>query len=957
MNAPSPNLVLDAALAYAARGWRVFPCDPRPDKPFAKRPLVVADKDSKGETIPKSGWPKKATTDEATIRAWWKRWPKALIGMAPGWAGGYVIDLDPKGESVEEVEARLEAALGAPLPAGPRTVTQSGGRHCWFRRPAGEAIPNDPPGLKNIDIRCDNGYVILPPSVMLDGRAYAWEGEAFDPATAPELPAALLDLIASRKQRDSEEAPRPAAAPARVTGGSPGEDAVRRYARAALDRIGADVAGALQGHRGSDLFAAACAAGRFVGTGAVSEREALAVLEDGAERCGLMKDDGPKRVRREIARGLDEGRADCADTKARLDGIAREAEEKAVRYGRRAAPVPDDRPQAPIEAYADEAQRDDGGAPAAAAPAPQPQQVDSEQASTLYDDGGRPYDDEDAAGPSDGNIGARPPGSIDFDKVRECAPLDHSDTDNAKRFITHFGENLVVLETEGVVNTDYFTWAGTHWDMAGGNDSAIRLGKKVGGLIALEADFLTHTPQEARAIEDGEQAARDLVALEKTKAEWTDVQKLRAKQLEAAIDAGKDARAALDKRQVSRRKFGISSKNKPRIHALRDLAACDLTRKPAAFDADPLKLATATHTLRFTRAIDPECPDPDTTRWRVRCEAVAGHNRGDLITKLIPVAYDPQATCPRFIAFMQRFLPSEAVRRFVQMGAGLGLLGLPVQKVFFHYGNGANGKSVFLETLVRVFGALAASLPTEAIIGTGERQGGQASPELARLFNVRFVRVLELPANEPLKEAIVKKLTGGEAIPVRNLFKGYFDFQPVFIAHMSGNGYPRIDGTDNGIWRRIAVIHWPVTLEEHEQRDFEEVVKELVAEAPGILNWLIEGALAYLRDGLVTPAEVKAATQEYRDEMDKIGSFITACVEMVDDAKVPAAEMYAAYVAWAADNGVKAIHQTTFGRDLKKRIPRDDSGQRRMYLGCRLHDVPRSPDAPRNPDSRWGREP
>lgn len=196
----------------------------------------------------------------------------------------------------------------------------------------------------------------------------------------------------------------------------------------------------------------------------------------------------------------------------------------------------------------------------------------------------------------------------------------------------------------------------------------------------------------------------------------------------------------------------------------------------------------------------------------------------------------------------------------------------------------------------------------------------------------------------------MKKLTGGEAIPVRNLFKGFFEFQPVFIAHMSGNGYPRIDGTDNGIWRRMAVIKWPVTLEDDEQRDFEEVVGELVAEAPGILNWLIEGALTYLREGLLIPPEVRMATQEYRDEMDVVGAFLDACVRASPGQSVTAREMYQAYVSWAHANGKKPVSETKFGRDVKRKIPRDDKGALHVYRDVALHDVPTRPLPPRSPD-------
>ncbi|WP_323011104.1 phage/plasmid primase, P4 family [Paracoccus sp. (in: a-proteobacteria)] len=589
----------------------------------------------------------------------------------------------------------------------------------------------------------------------------------------------------------------------------------------------------------------------------------------------------------------------------------------------------------------------DTGAPAgeARAEAAMPQGGADASADTV-----RAYreDDEGIEG-SDGPSDGLPP-DADLPTVERCAALDHSDTDNAERFKAHFGQDLVVLETEGVINQDYFVWCGTHWDMAGGNDSALRLAKKVGGLIGLEADYLKPTPAEKRAMEDGAAAEAPLKRLQERKSEWSDAEKVRAAALGEQVEAGKVARDALDRRKTARRKFGVSSKNKARVVALRDLAACDLTRKPSAFNADPRVVACATHTLRFVSERDLECPDPDSERYTVRCEAIEGHRREDLITKLIPVAYDKAAVCPRWDAFMARFLPVEAVRKCVQVGAGLALLGLPVQKLFFHYGNGANGKSVFLETLVRVLGAHAASLPTEAITGTGEKNAGAASPELARLYGVRFVRVLELPANVPLKEDIVKKLTGGEAIPVRNLFKGYFEFQPVFIGHMSGNGYPRIDGTDNGIWRRMAVIHWPVTLEEHEQRNFEDVVGDLVPEAPGILQWLIAGALTYLREGLIIPAEVKAATQEYRDEMDVVGQFVAACVVPEQGQDVTARAAYQSYVLWAEANGKRPVSETKFGRDIKKRLEHGpDSRNIMTYRNIRLINIPLAEPEPRSP--------
>lgn len=570
-----------------------------------------------------------------------------------------------------------------------------------------------------------------------------------------------------------------------------------------------------------------------------------------------------------------------------------------------------------------------------------------------------PWDD-DSEMPSEVAAGL-PPG-VDPAVVAACAGLDHSDTDNGRRLIAHFGRDLAVLAQEGVRNSDYVAWAGTHWDMVSGNDRAWSTAQKLGALIALEADHLAFTPPELRAVEDGYAAAEECIALD-GKPEKTDEDKATLRRLGRVVQAGTAAAEALDKRRAARRKFGVSSKNKSRLEAMLACAASHLTRPPDAFNADPLRLAAANCTLQFsrtvTREVDPECPDPDVERFVERIDAgltvVSGHAREDWITQVVPVDYDPAATCPRWRAFLEEFLPSAPVREAVQVASGLGLLGLTEQKIVFHYGLGANGKSVFLETLTRLLGPLAIGLPAESVAGSSERGSGQASPDLARLFGKRFLRVIELPPDKPLHEDLVKKLTGGERIPVRGLFKAYFEFAPCFIGHMSGNGYPRIDGTDNGIWRRMVVVHWPKTLDEADQKPFDEVLAGFAPEYPGILNWLVDGALTYLREGLRLPDEIRMATAEYRDEMDSTIGFMRDCVERLAPTadgtpaeSVTARDMYQAYVSWAVANAKKPMYETKFGRVMRTRLTRED-GRIRRYLHCRLHDVPARPA--RNPDS------
>jgi putative DNA primase/helicase len=901
--------VLEAALSYAARGWRVFPCDPHPMKPKSKRPLVGAEHDEAGKAIEGSGWPKKASADPEQIRAWWRRWPTALIGMAPGWAEAFVVDLDPKGEPVEAVEARLAAAIGGPVPRGPRTRTQSGGLHLWFRRPAREVIGNTTPGLANIDIRCDLGYVILPPSKMGNGNAYAWIGQPFD-GDAPEVPAALLALIDGRERHETHGrvGPQPISrAPPPALPHHAGEEARRRYARGALDKIRSEIA-STSAKRGTALYAGACAAGRLLAHGAISEREALAALVDGAELCGLVGTDGIASVERDIQRGFAEGRATAAEVGQRLDEVEAEAEKRSRRTASNAPRAPEPPPWEP-----------DGSRWEA---------TDSTEPS-----GSEPDDGDDV----DLVVEPEEPGAdVDMAIVERCAALDHSDTDNSVRLLSHFGTDLLIRSQEGGREPVWCGWVGTHWEDVNGKAVAIRRAQRLGDRIKLEGAFLQPTPTERATIEAGKLAAKTALA------DRSDEDTL-------AIEKAAAAQKIVDGRRGKRITFGVSSKNKARVVAMLEMAAPHVMRDPSDFNADPLVLVTKSHTLRFRRERVPESGDTV-----AHVEAIEGHRREDLVTRVVPVAWRPGASAPRWQAMLERFQPDPEQRRFLQVATGLGCLGLTEQVLIFHYGSGANSKSVFLECVARTLGPLAAGLPAEAVAGD-ERGGGglKASPEIARLYATRFVRISEIPQGEPLKEEFVKRITGGERFPARALFEGYFEFQPVFIPHMSGNGYPRIVGTDNGIWRRMRVIHWPVQLEDRETRNFSDVVGELMEEAEGILEWIVEGARIYLEEGLVTPPSVMAATELMRDENDPVKRFFEAAVTVtgLEADRVAGGKMYAAYTAWANGDHVP-VNRTRFGLNLTKITERHGVAKDKTtsglieYIGIRLKRDPGTHEDP-----------
>jgi putative DNA primase/helicase len=570
--------------------------------------------------------------------------------------------------------------------------------------------------------------------------------------------------------------------------------------------------------------------------------------------------------------------------------------------------------------------------------------------------------DQPPAPPADGGDEPTPdegeplPEDFNREALAKCALLDPSDTDNGQRLILHFGEDLLVMAKEGIAGGEWGVWSGRHWDMASGAARAELTAQRIGPRIKAEAGFIHYTETEERWIAQAK-PFRTLPA-----------DQLTEEQKDAKVLAGK-AVAQRAARRNSRTKFGVSCKNASRIANMLGCAAPHLRVSPDQLNAEPLKVATLEHTLLFSGerlCLSPGAPDPVTRGledvdsiderysqiYHATMIATPGHARADYITALMPVVFDPNATCPRWDAFLLEFMPDEDRRRTLQSFTGLGLLGTPIQRLMFHYGTGANGKSVFLETISRIMGSsFAVSMPAESISGGAARNAGGASPDIVRLFGKRFLRVSELPPGRPVDIELVKRLTGGENIAVRGLYEGYFEFLPRAKAHWSGNDKPTMDGSDYAIFRRLLLMHWSVTIPEERRRDIELVVGEFVEEAPGILNWMIGGALDYLAHGLFVAEAVAADTEEYRQEMDPVGRFFAACVVPAPGDKVQADTFFQSYNAWAQANGVNEMKSSNkFGRLAKRRYRKTETGGRNFYCDIALRDVPAAPS--RSPTGR-----
>ena len=299
---------------------------------------------------------------------------------------------------------------------------------------------------------------------------------------------------------------------------------------------------------------------------------------------------------------------------------------------------------------------------------------------------------------------------------------------------------------------------------------------------------------------------------------------------------------------------------------------------------------------------------------------------------------------------------------FLQRCAGYALTGdTSEQCMFIAYGTGSNGKGVFLNTLKAILGTYAQGAQVASFM---DRKAGGIPNDLAALAGARFVLCSEPNEGAPLDEGLIKTVTGQDTVTARFLNREFFDFIPQFKLWMMTNHKPIIKGTDNGIWRRLRLVPFTVTIAEGEKDD--ELHTKLVAEHSAILRWCIDGLKVWkngtpertdpdgthhpaIPRGLRPPKAVVDASEEYRREMDGLGDFlIDRCtMEKPINPTLTASNsaLYASYVEWAKDNGTQPYSHRRFSQQLKTRklVQDPDKSKGRMWIGVELRVKVRTP--------------
>ncbi len=926
-----PNL--QAALLYARSGWRVFPCRPRREEYTGrngkrvilkeKEPLVGKDKDPiTGNPIDGTGGLAKATTDEDQIKAWWRKWPDALIGALTGpGMDAFVVDfdvIDKKTGEVFELEDRiaaLEAAIGCPLPETAMAITPSGGCHLYF------ALPDVPEGMRlgnsnkrlpfKIDIRGDaSGYVIVPPSRRTDmgdgsedGR-YRWEKRYSQVGVAP-APPSLLELLyvpvkgAKAPPRPSAEREAPRAREGAPEGTRPADvsqaeyEAVRKYGLSALEEECRRVRTAPSGARNSQLNESALKIASLtvaVPFPALDARFARSAIEAAAR--DNPGDDDDRQLEATIASGWTAGE----DTPRDLTEVATRARQRAARPHRssRSASSSASAPPVPTD-YGGPSSQAGGGA-----------------AEHAEKGGGEP---------------------IDPALTLECARYPMTDLGNLERFLARFGGDFLCVAAwaESSSSPGYIAWDKTRWNRSLADALFGRAVQETMRLIQEEAEFIRASgvpfppeegdlpdPDEGREEEANpdEDAAdeRDATAAEKAflraeakrigrrSAQWYTQRRL-ARQTRhdgprydfiVQIKSNGDIVLYSDKLAA----WGRTSEAAGHIECIRKLAPPRLSARPEDFDADPLMLNVQNGTLLFHR---PEV-GPDGKMIPARVE-LREHRREDRITKIARAAYMPDARCPQFDAFLAHVQPADDMREWLMRWSGYNALGIAdAQVMALFYGEGSNGKGVWVQTHAHILGDYAWATGIETFMDSGfKRNGGGPSPHLAALAGRRMVYANEPEDNSKFSDGLVKSLTSDEPIGgVRELYGPAFELLITFTNTVMANNLPRI-GTDFGIRRRMQVVPWTIIIAKEDQDPL--LKAKLRDEMSGILNRMIAGALAYLTDGLTMPEAMIEATKTYHEDNDLLGQFLTMCVARDPGSTVGATALHDLFAAWQTWSG------------------------------------------------------
>jgi putative DNA primase/helicase len=300
----------------------------------------------------------------------------------------------------------------------------------------------------------------------------------------------------------------------------------------------------------------------------------------------------------------------------------------------------------------------------------------------------------------------------------------------------------------------------------------------------------------------------------------------------------------------------------------------------------------------------------------------------DYVTKVTAVG--PGEDCPIWLAFLERVTGGDCdLIAFVRRVCGYALTGVTREHaLFFLYGTGANGKSVFISTVAGILADYHTTAPIETFTAS---QSERHPTDLAGLRGARLVTATETEEGRRWAESKIKALTGGDKIAARFMRQDFFEFMPAFKLLIAGNHKPGLRTVDEAIRRRLNLIPFAVTIPAAE-RDH-SLTEALRAEWPGILRWMIEGCLEWQAIGLRPPQFVTDATAAYLEAEDAFGAWLDECCDRDPQAWTASEDLFASWSKWASKAGEPVGARKGFAEQLEKRgfLPKRRNDKRGFF--------------------------
>jgi len=314
-----------------------------------------------------------------------------------------------------------------------------------------------------------------------------------------------------------------------------------------------------------------------------------------------------------------------------------------------------------------------------------------------------------------------------------------------------------------------------------------------------------------------------------------------------------------DEHRSALKKWQHTSESSSKQKAMIELAASEerLVKQSTDLDQHPHIFNAADGTIDLRSG---EVKDPD---------------RSDLITCVANASVRTNAACNRWTQFINEIMCGDQAQiAYLQRLCGYMMFGDRGEQIIVYLqGDGANGKSVFIDVLSHVFGDYAATISAKALI---DRASGAIPSDIASIAGKRLVTMSEFPERTPINTTTVKSVTGGDRVTARHLYKDWFEFRPQFQLVCAMNELPKVAETDEAYLRRVRIIPF-LRIFSPDQMD-RNLQDKLKAEADGILQWCLEGARLYRLQGLQPTARMVEEWEAYRRKSDPVAEFIRECV-------------------------------------------------------------------------------